>query len=568
MASLLEVFGILFESDADEVKKGADTAGKSVDDLEDKITDTDATTEKLGESFLDLTNSAKTAIASVLGAGALALGVINAAKQTDELGKFSQVLGLNIEDVNAWNEAIIRSGGSAQGFQGSVRSLTNQLTDFALTGGGEAAEVFARLGISAFDSAGQVRSAFNVLPEIADAFENLSAAEAVGFGQKLGLDQATILLLQQGRREVDELIRRQKELGTITKEDADIAAEFNNAWADTRQVFNRLFVTIGNVVLPIFTRVFDAVNEFVVFLRDNQVLVTGFFIGIAGTIAAVYLPAIISAAVATLATIAPFLAIAAAIAAAGIAFALIYEDIQAFIDGNDSLIGQFVNRYPVIGEVIGKLKQAFVFFADTIAEIFDAVLNIPNDVEGSFRRIVVAILNVAKTVGDVFFGIVSDIAGYFIDLLPASVDQAGDAMTATFDRVAETIKTIFSTLIDIVGEIVTGIGKGLIDSLPDITGLLDSAKELFGFDGSGAIELIKKGQQDLQAVTSNPLSGQSANSVINTSATANRSTHVSVGTVSVDARGGDSQDVANNVGTALSDQMQQAVSDFDDGVAA
>lgn len=46
-----------------------------------------------------------------------------------------------------------------------------------------------------------------VLPELAESFEKLSKQESAALGQKLGLDQGTIMLLRRGRREVEDQIR-------------------------------------------------------------------------------------------------------------------------------------------------------------------------------------------------------------------------------------------------------------------------------------------------------------------------------------------------------------------------
>ena len=423
MAGILETFGILFESDADNVKKGAEEAESAAEDLEGKLGDIDDTTTELGDSFLDMIGSAKGAIAGLLSAGAIAGGLINAAQMTDEIGKFSETLGLNISEVSAWSEAVVRSGGDASGFRGSIKSLTDGLTDFTLTGGGPAADVFARLGINAVDSSGKVKSAFEILPELADTFKDLSKAEAVGFGQKLGLDQGTILLLQQGKAAVDDLVGRQKELGVATQKDYEIAAKFNDIWADTKQVFNSVFIASGSSILPMFTSILRGAQDVAFFLAENSDLVTGFFIGAAGAVTYFFLPAMLSAAAATLATIAPFVLIGAAIAAVGTAFALLYEDVQAFLSGNDSFIGSISKDYPIVGEFVKQL-------ASNIGTAFDALKWIGQFLLDLFTQPMVALESLgdlASAVGDKIFGAfegVKDFFGFGDEDIDANITQA------------------------------------------------------------------------------------------------------------------------------------------------
>lgn len=478
MASLLETFFILFESDSKDVKRGAEEAGKVVDDLEDKLKDTDVATKDIGKSFLEIMKSSKAAIAAVLGFGGITAAIINSAQQTAQIAHFSRAIGLNMVEVGAWSQAVIRAGGSAEGFQSSISSLTGQLTEFSLTGGGKIGETFARLGIQAFNAGGKIKTAFEVLPELADKFEQMSKAQAVNFGQKLGLDIGTILLLQQGGRSVDELIRKQKELGVATEEDAQAAIEFNIAWQNFVQRAQRGIMDLANIMLPVLENILDSFGDFVQFFKDNEDLISGFFIGVAAAITLKYLPAIIRAGIATFAAMAPFILIASAIAAVGVVVALVYEDIVKFNKGQNSLIGEAIKKWPILGDIIEGVKNSFVSLFDIAGKVF-------------------------KVIKEIF---------------------SGD----------------FSSIIDLF-------------TMPDFL-------EKFRIN-------METGKSAFQEAQNNPLSGQTSNSISNAN-TANRNTSVSVGSVSVDARGGNSEEIAAGVGTALSDQMKQAISDFDDGVAA
>lgn len=608
MDSLLEVFGILFETDAKEVKEGMEKTGKATDDLEEKIQETDVAAEKLGESFLDVITSAKGAIASFLGISATTAAILNTAQQTDELGKFTQALGLNIEEVDAWGQAVIRAGGTPEALRGSIKSLTDQLTDFAITGGGTAAEVFARLGIQAFDSAGQIKSAFDVLPELASAFENLTEAEAVGFGQKLGLDQSTILLLQQGRREVDELIRRQKVLGVTTQEDADIAAAFNNAWADTRQVFRGVVQSLNTSVLPILSRVFGAVNDFVFFLRDNRVLATSFFIGIAGVITALYTPAILSAVAATALLLAPILGTAAVVGILAAAIALVVEDIIAFNNGQNSLLGTFIERWPLVGEIVGSIGRVFSALGDTIGVIAANILTLPDDFSGSMTRIIQALLDLSSIItaeiGNTFDALVSAVAEKFpvvgaalariqegfgdfftlVNELFSALLSLPDDFSGSAERIGNALTDAFTTAVANAIDVLKTLASYIVDDLPSlfsgalgfdavfegVRGFLGGAPAMeTGAEGATIADTMKRGQQALTEAATNPLAGQTSGSILQDNrTTANRNTHVSVGTVSVDARGGDSKEIAGGVGGALSEQLQQTLNDYDNGLLA
>ena len=171
------------------------------------------------------------AFAGVFAVGSAFNDYLNSA---DAMAKFSRSIGANIEDVHAWSEAVIRSGGSAEGFQGSVKGLTTQLSKMATLGKSKAGNVLAAVGIDPGE-VGRQRDAFDVLMDISDKMQEMSAAEATGFGQSLGLDVGTINLLREGRDGVKDLIRHQKELGVYDEATAKAAEDFNDAMADIQR---------------------------------------------------------------------------------------------------------------------------------------------------------------------------------------------------------------------------------------------------------------------------------------------------------------------------------------------
>ena len=455
--ALVDVLSFVFDADATKLKKGAGEAETTIEETKNTVIDTDKAAEDLGKTFLDTIGQAKGAIAGILSLGAITASVVAQAAATDELGKFSQRLGLNIEEVGSWSEAVARSGGSADTFRNSVETLSDNLTELAQTGGGPAAEAFARLGVSATDAEGNMKGVFDLLPELADSFQGLSEAQSVELGKKLGLDQATILLLQQGRGEVDALVERQKALGVATEKDAEIAAAFNDAMDDLQQVFGSLSREVGAYLLPAFTAILGGVEGIVTFLRDNKQLVVGFFIAVAGIITTVYLPAMLKAAAVTIAANLPFIALVAVATAVAAVFALLYDDFQSFISGGES----------VIGLIQGKILTAFEDFKKSILDTW------------------------------------------------------------------ETFKGFFS---------------------------------FFNRGSDMTVEATKKAEIAITESQKNPLSGRSARSIRDARRSVNRQTTVSVGAVNVDARGGDAEEISAGISTALNDQMQQAVSNADDGI--
>ena len=167
--SLLSTFSILFETDADEaaseveaLAEGLDGVADSADPAAAGLDDVTIAADSNAASVSDLTGMIIKMGAAYVGFNAIATGVIDNALSIDVIGKFSQVLGQNIVEVDAWGEAVARSGGSAESFRGSFESLTSSLTDIEITGGGDAINTLAMLGISATDAGGRAKSAFDI----------------------------------------------------------------------------------------------------------------------------------------------------------------------------------------------------------------------------------------------------------------------------------------------------------------------------------------------------------------------------------------------------------------------
>lgn len=355
--SVLESFFILFESDASDAKKEVEGLDQSLDDTEKSAQGAVKSSDAAGAAFLEMGKSALGAVAGVFALGSMVAGVTAKAQQLDSLLKFSELIGESIEDVDAWSEAVIRSGGSADSFQQSIKSLNEKVVDASVKGMNEVVPFFNQLGISIVDVNGKARSSLDLLPELAKSFEGLSKQESAGLGQKLGLDEGTIRLLQSGSDEVDKLLKRQRALGVASKESAQLSAQFNDSMADLRQTLGFTAQNLLIQVLPAINWFIDALTDVSIWMSENQTLVEGFFIGIGLAALKFAVPAFIKLGIAVWTAIAPFLAIGLAIAAVGAAFAFLYDDIVAFMNGQDSMIGQMEKRWPIVGDIVRNLVE-------------------------------------------------------------------------------------------------------------------------------------------------------------------------------------------------------------------
>jgi hypothetical protein len=546
MASVLETFLILFESNADDVDKGSQQAKKSTESLNDSLKNTQTSTNATAESFVKMLSSAAGALTSIISVAAITGAVISAANNADALGEFTEKLGLNIEEVNAWGDAVAVNGGTAEGFRGSLESLIDGMVTFATKGTSRVSPFFEELGIKMVDVNGKARDVMEILPELADAFEGLGRQESAGLGRKLGLDQGTIMLLQRGRREVDDQIRKQKELGTVTKESAEIAGKFNDQYDNTAKVFRSLFTVMGSTILPIFTRVLSGIESIGSFLAKHSDFMIGLLIALGAAITIYALPPLISMAVAVVTAFAPFLLMGALIAGVALAFALLYDDIMNFIDGNDSLIGQILTAYPAIGTVVQALVDVVKSLWDAVSWVFESIWSV---------------LQISLEGWKLLFGVISDGVKSFIDgssvmqsiigAITVAFTVAGDIIGAIWDGVGNRISAVVEIIRKAIGWVKSAAGA--------ISAVLGDKKASLG---------ISEGKSALTTAGSSAIGSQTSNSIANSSRTANKSTTVSTGPITIQTQATDAQGIAGAIGSNLGQQMRQTASNFDDGVQA
>jgi hypothetical protein len=95
----------------------------------------------------------------------------------------------------------------------------------------------------------------------------------------------------------------------------------------------------------------------ITWLREHKAVAIATFAAIGAVIATVLVPPLIVAAGALWAIIAPILAAAAPFIALGVAIGLVIDDIEKFRAGQASLIGEILERWPVIGRVARSVAE-------------------------------------------------------------------------------------------------------------------------------------------------------------------------------------------------------------------
>lgn len=200
--------------------------------------------EKLGKSFA----AAGAAITVALGAA-----LKKTADYGDELWKTSQKTGIAVETLSGLKLAADKSDLSLQLLAGGLAKMSRTFVD-ANDGAKESQETLAKLGISATDSSGKMKSMDALLDEVADKFKVMpdgveKTALAMDIFGKSGAQMIPLLNLgSEGLREEREEAER---LGLVMSGPAAKSGEeFNDALTTLKKSFLGISIAIGQALLP------------------------------------------------------------------------------------------------------------------------------------------------------------------------------------------------------------------------------------------------------------------------------------------------------------------------------
>lgn len=291
-------------------------------------------------------------------------------EQATELGAISRRLKMSMEDVQGWTGAIGKFGGSAQDFEGTLRGLNGQLARMATIGKSRAGTLLQSLGIDAGE-VGRQRNALEVLEELSGVMEQMAPDEARGIGAALGLDASTIMLLQQGREGMRDLIREKRESAVYTQEDADAVKAYNVEMAKLKKGFMGIMGVLFRSIMPAFTLVTKYVAQFVNFLRKHQTAVKAFFVMISALVMGLLLPSLMAFFSALLTNPMTWVILAL------VALAAVIEDLIVWMDGGESALDRFWEA--LFGDrenakrVFEEIKESLVSFWERLKFVFNYI---------------------------------------------------------------------------------------------------------------------------------------------------------------------------------------------------
>lgn len=562
MALLDELF-IRIVADSSGVDRAVDESSRKTDKLTESLDKAETQSNSTGEAFAGFAAKALGALTAALSVGSLISGAVDRAAQIGELSRTSEALNIAIDDLDAFGKAAERAGGDAQGARDSLTDMAEALGEALSDKESGRAKAFQALGLTITDVNGKAKDGLTGILDLASAVEGLDKSTAVFKIKELGItDNRTVEMVLKGRKELERMLAVQKEQGVVTKESADRALAFNSALAGLRGAASNTSNAFLDSIIPALTKVVDWLTIVVDWAGEHKDFVVGFFAAIAGVVAGVYLPAMIAAATATIAATWPLIAMGAAIAGAAVAFGLIYEDVMNFIDGNDSLIGQIFDKYPLIEQIVMSLAN---IFRDTFQTLTAGATQAGEFISIAFNQIVQAIKFCIDYLSEAYGSVSAFVSGSM-----GSFESLREGVKSIFAVIVATIRGALSSVtgaIDAIGSAiksaagVVGIKIGTDDApvprprvMPPGSGQAPSDVPMVDSPAS-TLAAMQSGNNQLAAAQASQLNAVTSNAISNTT---NRSseTSVNVERVEVNTQATDSQGISRDIGSSLSDQLR------------
>lgn len=431
--AILDALTYIIQADSSRLDKAIDKSEDGAKKVKKELTEVEKQAQKTQNAMQDLTKRALGLFGAYLTMSNALRFAINRSAEIEDISNLSDSLGVAVENVDAFGQSISSMGGDAQAARDSLSNLAQAIGEATTKSDSEKGRLFARLGISLRDTSGAAKDAIQVMYDLSGAVEGMDRNQAIFSIKQLGIsDQKTIEMILRGRQELERMMRVQRESGVITRESAEQARRYNEAVSTLRQGLGRTGDSLLDSFIPTLTKVVDWFTKLVNWFNEHKHFTAGVVISIGAVTAALG-----AMAFASWGALGPWLLIAAAIAAAAALFALAYDDVMNFLEGNESLIGFILENYPVVADIVGFLAETFT---KGYWDIRNALANLFEATDKEVTAIVNAFMWLWEQVTKIFGGIKDFLSGAF-DFIGNTYNGIKDVLSSIGEKVGFGLST-------------------------------------------------------------------------------------------------------------------------------
>ena len=220
----------------------------------------------------NLTSSIKLMSGMVAGLGAAGAAMFGWAHSVfagiDPLVQLSRETGVAVQAMSELGYVASVNGSNLDAVKSSMIELTKRMGEFENTGTGRAAESIKLLGLNFRDASGKMKTADMVMLDLQDKMRGLSNAEKISFMNKLGIDRSLLQMMNLTGEQIDKLRERARKFGTVTQDQGNNVADYNDALTTLRYGLSAVQKTVAVGFAPAMTRLVESFTDLLAANKD------------------------------------------------------------------------------------------------------------------------------------------------------------------------------------------------------------------------------------------------------------------------------------------------------------
>lgn len=252
----------------------ADQASKNLKELRKNFKTTEATLKDFSENATSLGAMTFAPLAGVMASlgATVASSLSSFVEYSTGVGDLAAKIGASAQDLQKFQYAALMSGSSGEELAGAVEILGKNLGQVASGKNKAIPEMFKQLGVSLYDANGHLKTATELLPEIANCMRSQETATQKSyiattlFGKS---GQGLIQMLEQGSEGLNELANDAEHLGIVLEDDVlNVAGEYDDAMNRLQTSLQGVQFAIAQKVLPVLTPLVESLTECIAANRE------------------------------------------------------------------------------------------------------------------------------------------------------------------------------------------------------------------------------------------------------------------------------------------------------------
>lgn len=336
--TIIDAFLVTLGLDTKEFHTGVEQSKNDQDELR---RNTEENAGKMKESYQGLIEKVGQLFALLAGGHELKEFFNSTQEQEVATLRLSDMIGMSVEKLGQWQGALIVNGGSAEGFNSSMKQLGGSLVDIEhhLPRAERALKAFQAAGIHL--QMGQKADVLSIMDQIQGKMKTMSLMEGRELGRRMGLDEDFTRMLHDADGSLRDLMKTVEDIGTPTREEAEAMEQLERAQKTLGLTQGALGRIIVEMLAPAIKYVTDKMVELAKWANEHPAVIKTAFIGIAAAVSVLGIAAGIA--------MIPMLGITATLSGIALAVGMIASGLYMLWQQNDSWLHDLVDWVKGVG---------------------------------------------------------------------------------------------------------------------------------------------------------------------------------------------------------------------------